>query len=55
MTTIYYIEHNGNRIDQDVSIESLLLRLQTLAKANPNNHYIIVIEGPGNPIPPETI
>jgi hypothetical protein len=54
MTTTYHIVHNDQLIDQDVSIEALFLRLQALAEANPNNHYSIVISGPGNPVPPET-
>jgi len=52
-TTTYHLVHNGQSIDQDTSIDALLVRLQALAKANPGNHYSIAIEGPGNPVPSE--
>ena len=50
MTTTYHIVHNDQSIDQDTSMDALLVRLQALAKANPNNRYNIAIEGPGNPV-----
>jgi hypothetical protein len=51
MTTTYYnIEHNGNFVDQYTNMDLLLLRLEALAQANPNNRYNVVIEGPGNPV-----
>ena len=53
MTTTYHIVHNGDFIDQDTSMDALLVRLQALAEANPTNRYNIAIEGPGNPVPPE--
>ena len=52
MTTTYYIQHNGQSIDQDSSMDALYPRLQALAEANPNNHYSIMIDGPGNPLTP---
>lgn len=54
MTTTYHIILNDQSIDQDTSMGALLVRLKALAEANPNNHYSIAIEGPGNPVPPET-
>ena len=54
MSTTYYIEHNGNHIDQDTSIDALYTRLQVLAEANPDKLYRIAIDGPGNPLPQET-
>jgi hypothetical protein len=52
MTTIYYIQHNDQYIDQDSSMDALYPRLQALAEANPNNHYSIIIDGPGKPLTP---
>jgi hypothetical protein len=52
MTTTYYIEHNGNFIDQDTSMDELHLRIEALIKANPDKIYRIAIAGPENPLSP---
>jgi hypothetical protein len=53
-TTTYHIVHNDQFIDQDTSMDALLVRLRALAEANPNNRYNIAIEGVGNPVPQPT-
>ena len=53
-TTTYHIVHNDQLIDQDTSMDALLVRLRALAEANPTNRYNIAIEGPGNPVPQPT-
>ena len=52
-TTTYHLVHNDQFIDQDTNRDALLVRLQALTKANPNNRYSIAVEVPDNPVPPE--
>ena len=52
MTTIYYIQHKDQYVDQDSSMDALHPRLQALAEANPDNHYSIIIDGPGKSLIP---
>lgn len=52
MTTTYYIEHNGDFIDQDTSMDELHLRIEALIKANPDKTYRIAIAVLDNPLSP---
>lgn len=52
-TTTYHLVHNDQFIDQDTNRDALLVRLQALIEANPNNRYSIAVEVPDNPVPPE--
>jgi hypothetical protein len=54
MTTTYYIEHNGDFIDQATSMDELHPRMEALIKANPNNTYRIAIAVTDNPVPQPT-